>query len=58
MNSPQSEGYLAVALKRLETAYKEILKSQGYSKEVERIKILAEMVKEQLPHENTNSSAS
>ena len=46
------ENYLSVALKRLEKAYKEVVKTQGYTADAEKLKILAEMVKEQGNHEN------
>jgi hypothetical protein len=45
-----------VALKRLEKAYKEVVKTQGYNEETEKIKILAEIVKEQTPHENSSTA--
>jgi len=50
------ENYLSVALKRLETAYKEVIKTQGYNEESEKLKILAELIKEQGNHENSSSS--
>lgn len=50
------ENYLTIALKRLEKAYSEILKTQGYNEEAEKLKLLAEMVKEQGLHENTSHS--
>ncbi|MBK9324021.1 MAG: hypothetical protein IPM97_13930 [Bdellovibrionaceae bacterium] len=55
--SSELENYLTVALKRLEKAYKEVLKTQGYTAEAERIKILTEIVKEQGNHENTGTAA-
>lgn len=45
--------YLSVALKRLEKAYSEILKTQGYTAETEKVKFLQELVKEQVGNENT-----
>jgi len=53
MNS-ELESYLSLALKRLEKAYKEVVKTRGYNQESEKLKILAELVKEQGPHENTH----
>lgn len=53
MNS-ELESYLSLALKRLEKAYKEVVKTRGYDQESEKLKILAELVKEQGPHENTH----
>ncbi len=51
------EKYLAAALKRLEKAQKEVLKTQGYTSEVEKLKLLAELIKEQGTHENFSSAA-
>lgn len=46
------ENYLTVALKRLEKAYREIIKTQGYNAEAEKLRILTEIVKEQGGNEN------
>jgi hypothetical protein len=54
--SSELEKYLSAALKRLEKAEKEVLKTQGYSAEAEKLKILMELVKEQGTHENISSS--
>jgi hypothetical protein len=51
------EVYLNAALKRLEKAEKQVLKTQGYSNEAEKLKILIELVKEQGSHEDTRSTA-
>lgn len=51
------ENYLATALKRLEKAYKEVLKTQGYTQDAEKLKILMELVKEQSHHENPRTAA-
>ncbi len=51
------ENYLSEALKRLEKAYKEVLKTQGYDEQAEKLKLLAELVKEQGPHENSSHTA-
>lgn len=56
MNS-ELESYLTVALKRLEKAYKEVLKTQGYNEQTEKLKLLAELVKEQGNHENPSNPA-
>ena len=47
------ETYLAMALKKLETACANLMKSQGYSKESEKMKMLYELAKEQVKNENT-----
>lgn len=51
------ESYLTVALKRLEKAYKEVVKTQGYNEQTEKLKLLTELVKEQGTHENSSTSA-
>jgi hypothetical protein len=56
MNS-ELENYLTVALKRLEKAYKEVIKTQGYNAEAEKIKILTEIVREQGANENSSNPA-
>lgn len=53
MSSSELENYLSLALKRLEKATQEVAKTQGYNEECEKLKILAELIKEQGPHENT-----
>lgn len=55
--SNELESYLSVALKRLEKAYKEVLKTQGYNEQTEKLKLLAELVKEQGAHENPSNPA-
>jgi hypothetical protein len=58
MSTPNElEKYLTAALKRLEKAQKEVQKTQGYTAEVEKLKLLAELIKEQGMHENLSSSA-
>lgn len=44
-------------LLRLQTAEDEIRKTQSYTKEVEMIRLLKELIKEQSPDENTDSTA-
>lgn len=47
--------HLSLVLQRLEKASSEILKTQGYNKKTEKLKILIELVKEQ--NENSHYSA-
>lgn len=54
--SNELESYLTVALKRLEKAYNEVLKTQGYNEQTEKLKLLAELVKEQGNHENPHTT--
>ncbi len=50
------DNYLSQALKRLEKAHTEILKTQTYNKDVQKIQLLKELVKEQIKNENPSSS--
>lgn len=50
------ESYLATALQKLETACAELMKQQGFNKETEKMKMLAELVKEQVKNENTRTA--
>ncbi len=54
--SQDLEQYLKVALSKLETAYQDHMKTKIYDQDSEKLKILIELVKEQLPHENSSSS--
>ena len=51
------DSYLSTALLKLEKAYGEILKTQSYNEEAERLQLLKELVKEQLKNENSNHTA-
>ena len=53
----ETENYLSAALKRLELAYQQILKTSSYTEEVEKIKILTELLMEQTENENSRPSA-
>ncbi len=44
-------------LLRLQTAEQEIRKTQAYTQEVEMIRLLQELIKEQSPDENSDSTA-
>ncbi len=50
------EKYLKLALKRLENASEEIIKTQGFTQETETLKLLTELVREQVPNEDTRHS--
>lgn len=50
------EAYLIKALQRLEKASEQIKKTQGYTRETAKVRILTELVKEQVPHENTRDT--
>lgn len=53
----ETENYLSAALKRLELAYQQILKTSSYTEEVEKIKILTELLVEQTENENSRPTA-
>ncbi len=48
------EAYLETALSRLEIAQQEITKTHGVSEDSETLQLLIELVKEQVPNENTH----
>lgn len=50
------EDYLTIALKKLEAAHAELLKQSGFTDEVEKMKMLSELVKEQVKNENTRNT--
>jgi hypothetical protein len=47
------DAYLAAALKKLEEACAQLLKTQAYTKDTEKMKMLYELAKEQVKNENT-----
>lgn len=51
--SQELENYLNLALLRLEKAYEEIVKTQGYTRDSEKLKMLVEMTREQVRSENS-----
>ncbi|RME15458.1 MAG: hypothetical protein D6797_06530 [Bdellovibrio sp.] len=50
------ESYLQGTLTRLEKSAQKIIQTSGYSSECEKMKILIEMIREQLKNENFSSS--
>jgi hypothetical protein len=50
------EAKLKAALDRLETSVQKILSTRGYSKDAKSLKLLQEMIREQLIHANTRSA--
>lgn len=52
-----AKSLLEESLLRLELSAKKIVETRGYTREVEKIKILEELIKEQLINENTRSAA-
>lgn len=55
--SQDLEQYLKAALQKLESAYQDHMKTKIYDQDSEKLKILIELVKEQLPNENFSSPA-
>lgn len=49
---------LKESLKQLEEAYLRIHSTSGYTKETEKMKILTELIKEQVRNENIDNTAS
>ncbi len=56
MNNKQLEN-LKKSLGQLEKAAQQIVNTRGYTKEVQNIKILSELIREQLIHENIGHTA-
>lgn len=56
MNDDDKE-QLKLFLERLETSVQKILATRGYTGDVKHLKILHEMIREQLTDENTRSAA-
>lgn len=57
MQSEYKHNFSSV-LKKLEKSFSELVQTKGYNKKSERIKILSELIREQLKNENTNSPTS
>ncbi len=47
------EQHLSSVLSRLERAHGEIMKTQGYNRKTEKLRLLIELVKEQTNNENS-----
>ena len=50
------ETYLSAALKRLEKAAEDLMKTRGLTRETEAVKALTELAREQVRNENPRSS--
>lgn len=48
---------LQAALSRLEESAKRIVETRGYTRDVAKLKLLAELIREQIQGENTHSTA-
>jgi endonuclease III-like uncharacterized protein len=52
----ENNHHLSAVLKMLEKTFSDIVQSRGYNKNSERIKILAELIREQIQNENTDNT--
>lgn len=57
MSKKEVESYLMHTLKRLEKSSEQIISTRGYTSKVEKVKVLEELIKEQLINENTSNAA-
>jgi hypothetical protein len=55
--SEESNNALKSVLKRLENVTEEVVKTQGYTADTEKLKILVELTREQVQNENSDSRA-
>lgn len=53
----ESQALLKSILLRLEKVTEEVAKTQGYNAETEKLKLLLEMTREQVKHEDSDHSA-
>jgi hypothetical protein len=58
MNKQESVSQLLEAMKRLEVATEKIVRTNGYTSDVKKMRLLAELIKEQIHNENTMRSVS
>lgn len=50
------ESHLIMALERIETSIEKIMSTRGYCKDAARLRMLKELIKEQVTHEDTSGS--
>lgn len=58
MEKDQIESKLRIFLSRLEESARRIVNTRGYTDEAQKLRVLEELIKEQLKNENTRSTAS
>ncbi|MEZ4872445.1 MAG: hypothetical protein R2827_09430 [Bdellovibrionales bacterium] len=56
MKSTTDRKNIRESLRRLETSAQKIIETRGYTKEVEKIQALTELIKEQFKNESINST--
>jgi TATA-binding protein-associated factor Taf7 len=57
MTQNELEVYLLEAMKKLDTATDKILKTNGYTQDAKKMRLMIELIKEQIRNENSMSSA-
>jgi hypothetical protein len=57
MMQQETESMLVEAMKRLETAADNVVKTSGYTNDAKKYRLLIELIKEQIRNENTLSAA-
>lgn len=56
MNSLRAEYQLVDAMRRLEQAAEKLIQTRGYTNEAKKIRLLTELIKEQIKNENSMHS--
>lgn len=57
MTQQELEVYLLEAMKKLDTATDKILKTNGYTQDAKKMRLMIELIKEQIRNENSMSTA-
>ena len=57
MNHNELETQLQKAIDRLETSAEQLIKTSGYTNESRRLKMLIELIREQIKNENSRHTA-
>jgi TATA-binding protein-associated factor Taf7 len=57
MTQQELEVYLVEAMKKLDTATDKILKTNGYTQDAKKMRLMIELIKEQIRNENSMSTA-
>jgi hypothetical protein len=57
MNTNEIENQLKKAIERLEASADQLIKTSGYTTESRKLKMLVELIREQIKNENSNHTA-
>jgi hypothetical protein len=57
MKEKASQKELESVIQKLELSAQQIIKTRGYTREVERVRVLEELIKEQLRNESAHTAA-